>query len=382
MLPQGFKCASCCAKIKNENVTKDDLGLIVCEHGAVLSGVFTTNTFKAAPVIIGMQQARAGKARAVIANSGNANACTGEAGLAAARAVMQATAGALNIDAEEVVPMSTGVIGVNLPDERIVANLPELVEKLGNDIDGFATAILTTDTVKKISSRMVGGATVLGVAKGSGMIAPNMATTLAVVLTDAKITKPELDRIVRSAIEYTFNAVTVDGDTSTNDTLLALSSNLVAVDLTELETAMREVIRDLAIMIVRDGEGATKLAEIRVSGAATEQDAKTIAMSVAKSPLVKTALFGEDPNWGRILAAVGYSGVDLRPEQVSFTIGGLQVVEAGQQAVEFDEQQCHAILQQAEYVIAIEVGKGLAEFTVWTTDFSYDYVKINADYRT
>ncbi|OPZ60852.1 MAG: Arginine biosynthesis bifunctional protein ArgJ [Deltaproteobacteria bacterium ADurb.Bin510] len=382
MLPQGFKYASCCAKIKNETVTKDDLGLIVCEDEAILSGVFTTNTFKAAPVVIGMQQARAGKARAVIANSGNANACTGEAGLEAARAVMQAIGRELNIDAELVVPMSTGVIGVSLPCERIVASVPELISKLGNDIDGFATAILTTDTVKKISRRQVGDATVLGMAKGSGMIAPNMATTLAVVLTDARIAKAELDRIVRSAIEYTFNAVTVDGDTSTNDTLLALSSNKVEADAVALESAMREVIRDLAIMIVRDGEGATKLAEIRVTGAATERDAKTIAMSVAKSPLVKTALFGEDPNWGRILAAVGYSGVELRPEEVSFTIGGLKVVEAGRQAAEFDEQRCHAILQQPEYVIAIEVGDGPAGFTVWTTDFSYDYVKINADYRT
>ena len=382
MLPKGFKCASCCAKIKNENVTKDDLGLIVCDQPAVLSGVFTRNTFKAAPVLIGMEQVKAGTARAVIANSGNANACTGEAGLAEARLVMDALGQELGIDPQQIVPMSTGVIGVTLPGERVARQVPELVSRLGYELDGFATAILTTDTVKKIAERKVGEATVIGVAKGSGMIAPNMATTLAVVLTDAKVAKPELDRIVRSAIEYTFNAVTVDGDTSTNDTLLALSSNLVKTDSTALENAIREVIRDLAIMIVRDGEGATKLAAIRVKGAATEADAKQIAMSVAKSPLVKTALFGEDPNWGRILAAVGYSGVELKPEAVSFTIGGLKVVEAGQQSSEFDEERCHTILKQREYDIVITVGSGNAEFTVWTSDFSYDYVKINADYRT
>ena len=382
MLPKGFKCASCCAKIKNENVTKDDLGLIVCDQPAVLSGVFTRNTFKAAPVLIGMEQVKAGLARAVVVNSGNANACTGEAGLAEAHLVMDALGRELNIDPQAIVPMSTGVIGVTLPGERIAGQVSELVSRLGSEVDGFATAILTTDTVKKIAERRVGEARVIGIAKGSGMIAPNMATTLAVVLTDAKVLKSDLDRIVRSAIEYTFNAVTVDGDTSTNDTLLALSSNLVEADAAALEIAIREVIRDLAIMIVRDGEGATKLAEIRVKGAATEADAKQIAMSVAKSPLVKTALFGEDPNWGRILAAVGYSGVELRPEDVGFEIGGLKVVAAGQQAREFDEQRCHAILKQPEYAIEITVGSGAACFTVWTTDFSYDYVKINADYRT
>lgn len=380
--PKGFRFSAVNAGVKSPEVRRDDMGLIFCEELAVLSGVFTRNRVKAAPVVIGREIAGRGKARAVLANAGNANACTGDQGIHDARFLMKTAARELGVSSDEVVPLSTGVIGIRLPVDRMASRIPALVSALGDDPEVFARAIMTTDTFPKVVSRTVGNAAVLGIAKGAGMIAPDMATTLAVVLTDAVISKQDLDNIIRKSIEYTFNAITIDGDMSTNDTLLALSSCQVTESIVEIEKGIAEVIRDLALLLVRDGEGATKLVTITVKGAADEQDAKKAAMSVANSLLVKTALFGADPNWGRILAAVGYSGIAFMPEQVFIDISGYRVVERGMESDGFNENKLHALLKEREIVIEIRIGDGPGAFTAYTTDLSYDYVKINSEYRT
>jgi len=382
MIPLGFTFSSINAGVKNLAHKEPDLGLIVCSREAVLSGVFTRNMVKAAPVLIGMEQARSGKARAVIANSGNANACTGQRGMGDARSMMQTLATLLDADPETIVPLSTGTIGVTMPMDRIIPRLAPLVENLGNHADAFAKSIMTTDTFPKIVSRRAGEARILGFAKGAGMIAPDMATTLAVVLTDAVVSKQDLDNIIKSSIETTFNAITVDGDTSTNDTLIALASGMVPADPGMLRQAIFETIRELALMIVADGEGATKVVEIQVQGTATDQEAKTVAMSIADSLLVKTALFGADPNWGRIAAAAGYSGVDFDPADLSMRIQNLDVVENGCELPSFQEDDLHKALLERNISIQVTIGRGTGKFTAWTTDLSYRYVEINAQYRT
>ena len=382
MIPKGFTFSAINAGIKTPAFTGLDLGLISCSTMAVVSGVFTQNIVKAAPVIIGMDQARRGNVRAVIANAGNANACTGQQGLDDAHLMMAAVASRLGVMADEVIPMSTGTIGVMMPVDRILPRIPQLVQGLSHDADCFARSIMTTDTFPKIVSKRAGEACVLGFAKGAGMIAPNMATTLAVVLTDAMIDKHHLDNIIYSAISETFNAITIDGDMSTNDTLIALASGLVPADFDKIRHAIAEVIKELALMIVRDGEGATKFVTIMVSGTDNDNDAKTIAMTVANSLLVKTALFGADPNWGRIVAAVGYSGVPVSPERISVRIQGLKVVDDCIQAFDYTEEALHHALDDKEIAIEISVGKGSGRFTAWTTDLSYRYVEINAQYRT
>ena len=382
MIPKGFTFSAISAGIKTPAYTGLDLGLISCSTLAVLSGVFTRNIVKAAPVIIGMDQVRRGNARAVIANSGNANACTGQQGLNDAHAMMAAVASQLGVMADEVIPMSTGTIGVMMPVDRILPKIPQLVQDLSDDADCFARSIMTTDTFPKIVSKRAGEACVLGFAKGAGMIAPNMATTLAVVLTDALIDKYQLDNIIYSAINETFNAITIDGDMSTNDTLIALASGLAHADFDKIRHAITEVIKELALMIVQDGEGATKFVTIMVSGTNNDNDARTIAMTVANSLLVKTALFGADPNWGRIVAAVGYSGVPVSPERISVQIQGLKVVDDCVQAPDYTEEALHRALDDKEITIDISVGTGPGRFTAWTTDLSYRYIEINAQYRT
>lgn len=383
MIPKGFSFSGLNVGIKSTAYTGLDLGLIACSTEAVLSGVFTRNLVKAAPVVIGMEQVRSGSARAVIANAGNANACTGEMGITDARAMMDAVARELKVKPEEVVPMSTGTIGIPLPTERILPQIPRLVKGLSQDPEPFARAIMTTDTFPKMVIKRAGEACVMGFAKGAGMIAPNMATTLAVVLTDAMIDKQELDIMVKNTISQSFNAITIDGDTSTNDTLIAMASGLVPADTNEVRYAMAAVIDELAMMIVKDGEGATKLITVKVSGASNDRDARTIAMTVCNSLLVKTALFGADPNWGRIVAAVGYAGVNsIDPREISVRIQGLDVVECCVQARSFSESMLHDALQEKQITIDINVGAGQGRFTAWTTDLSYKYVEINAQYRT
>jgi glutamate N-acetyltransferase / amino-acid N-acetyltransferase len=382
MIPKGFSFSGVNAGIKTPAYQGLDLGLISCSTQAVLSGVFTHNLVKAAPVLIGMDLVKKGTARAIIANAGNANACTGQQGLDDAQVIMEAAADRLGVMIDDVVPMSTGTIGVMMPVDRILSKIPQLVKGLSDDKDSFARSIMTTDTFPKIVSRRAGEACVLGFAKGAGMIAPDMATTLAVVLTDAIIDKQQLDIIIKSAIDQTFNAITVDGDMSTNDTLIALASGLVRADLVELGDVITGVIRELSLMIVRDGEGATKFVTIMVSGAKTNSDARTIAMAVANSLLVKTALFGADPNWGRIVAAVGYSGVLIDPGNISVRIQGLMVVENTMESYAFTEEDLHQALSEKEITIHINVGNGPGRFTAWTTDLTYRYVEINAQYRT
>jgi glutamate N-acetyltransferase / amino-acid N-acetyltransferase len=382
MIPKGFSFSAINAGIKTPDYPGLDLGLISCSTQAILSGVFTSNLVKAAPVLIGMELVKRGTARAIIANAGNANACTGKQGLDDAHAIQQAAATSLGVLIDDVVPMSTGTIGIKMPLDRILPKIPPLVDGLSNDKNGFAHSIMTTDTFPKIASRRAGHASVMGFAKGAGMIAPNMATTLAVVLTDAIIKKQQFDIIIKNSVDQTFNAITIDGDMSTNDTLIALASGLVQAEMEEVNTAITEVIRELSLLIVRDGEGATKFVTITVSGSKTSSDARTIAMAVANSLLVKTALFGADPNWGRIVAAVGYAGVPIVHENISVHIQGLKVVENATESPVFSEHELHKALTQKEIVIDINVGSGPGRFTAWTTDLSYRYVEINAQYRT
>lgn len=382
MIPQGFSFAAVNAGVKAPDVTRLDMGLVFSTVPANAAAVFTTNRVKAAPVQIGMEIIRGGTLRAILANSGNANACTGPEGIAGARALMQAVADELKIQPHEVFSLSTGVIGVELPVARMLPKVPALVQGLGDNPTGFVASIMTTDTFPKCVYHKAGAATVMGIAKGAGMIAPNMATTLAVVLTDARLTSAELSDIIRDSIQKTFNAVTIDGDTSTNDTLVALASGLMECDKQALQEAIHAVLHELALMIVKDGEGATKLVEIRVTGASSEDDARTAAKAVANSLLVKTALFGQDPNWGRIVCAVGYSGVPIDPTRIAVKIAGLEVVRQGKEAPGFDEQAVHVALGARDIPIEIDLGAGPGAFTVWTTDISYRYVEINAAYRT
>lgn len=382
MIPQGFRFAAVNAGVKAPEITKLDMGLIACTVPARAAAVFTRNRVKAAPVILGMDLISSGMLQAVIVNSGNANACTGEAGLADARALMEAVGTALGIPSHAVFPMSTGVIGVRMPIDRMLAKVPALVQGLGPDPDGFIASIMTTDTFPKCVHRKAGEATVMGIAKGAGMIAPDMATTLAIVLTDARLSATQLDDIIKESVSKTFNAVTIDGDTSTNDTLVALSSRLVACPMDILAQAVHDVLRELALMIVKDGEGATKLIDIRITGAPSDEEARIVAMAVANSLLVKTAFFGQDPNWGRIMCAIGYSGVPINPETIAIRIAGLDVVRDGREADGFDERAVHTALASPEIAVEIDLGAGRGAFQVWTTDLSYKYVEINASYRT
>ena len=381
-VPVGFKFAAVNAGVKSRETMKLDMGLILCDSPATAVGVFTTNRVKAAPVQIGMENIKKGIIRAILANSGNANACTGSEGMEDARILLNAVAENLDISPEEIFPMSTGVIGLRLPVDRMLDKVSLLVNSLGDDPEPFEQAIMTTDTFPKIVSKKAGDATVLGFAKGAGMIAPNMATMLSVILTDAKINIAQLRNIVNESADNSFNVITVDGDMSTNDTLVAMSSGRIETPLDEIKEAIRETINDLAMMVVRDGEGATKLVRICINGAVSRDNAKTAAMAVANSLLVKTALFGADPNWGRIVCALGYSGADINPDKIAIMINGLEVVEQGVQSKLFNEKKLHLALKEKEIAIEINLNIGIGTFTAWTTDISYDYVKINAEYRS
>jgi glutamate N-acetyltransferase/amino-acid N-acetyltransferase len=382
MIPLGFSFSAVNAGVKSPDYPNNDMGLIFCDRQAMVAGVFTTNMIKAAPVLISMDLVKRGTARAIIANSGNANACTGAQGIDDVREITGSIAAKLGVGQDEIAPMSTGVIGIRLPIDRMLKKIHQLVEGLSDDVDSFARSIMTTDTFPKVVARQAGKAKVLGFAKGAGMIAPDMATTLAIVLTDAEIDSQHIDYIIKKSIENTFNAVTIDGDTSTNDTLIALASGYVQEDINLVEEAINDVIHELAMMIVKDGEGATKVVQVAVRGALNKKDAKTAAMNVANSLLVKTAMFGCDPNWGRIMAAIGYSGVELRPEKILISIGGLPVVQYGKEALGFNEEELHNALLSKEILIDISLGDGPGEFCAYTTDLSYKYVEINSEYRT
>jgi glutamate N-acetyltransferase/amino-acid N-acetyltransferase len=390
--PQGFLAGGLACGIKKNQ--KADLALLYSEIPAQAAGIFTTNRVQAAPVLLSREHLKNGKAQAIIANSGNANACVGPEGAVAASTMAQAAAEFFNIDPTAVLVASTGVIGVRLPADRITAALaarPRFLSNTGSH--AAAQAIMTTDTFPKevavefeLDGRPV---RIGGIAKGSGMIHPNMATLLGFITTDAAIAVSLLQQALATAGRRTFNRVTVDGDTSTNDTLVVLANAKAGNRLIDQEDeayqlfaeALELVCLELAKMLVRDGEGATKLVEIKVTGANTEAEAVQVGKSIATSSLVKTAIFGADANWGRILAAAGYSGVAIQPELVAIYLGDLLVCHGGV-GLNFDEIHAKQILEQKELLITVDLGIGQVTASVWTCDLTYDYVKINGSYRS
>ncbi len=373
---------------------RKDLLVIKLDEGATVAGVFTSNRFCAAPVTVAREHLAAGKGiRALVVNTGNANAGTGEQGMAAARTTCNALAKLLGCAPEQVLPYSTGVIMEPLPVDKIVAGMPQAVGNLKADnwFDA-AHAIMTTDIVAKAVSRQVqiGGkaVTVTGISKGSGMIHPNMATMLGYIATDAAIAQPLLQQMVSEAANRSFNCITVDGDTSTNDALMLIATGKsgVVVDAANraaLQAAVTEVATVLAQAIVRDGEGATKFITIKVEGGKDEAECKKIGYAIAHSPLVKTAFFASDPNLGRILAAIGYAGVsDLDVEKLKLYLDDVLVAEHGGRATSYQEADGQRVMKQSDITIRVVLNRGAVNATLWTCDFSYDYVKINASYRS
>lgn len=389
---RGFTAAGVACGLKPDG--NRDVALVAADDVAPAAAVFTTNTVAAAPVRVSRDHASSGTARAVVINAGNANACTGAEGDTAAREMASATAELLGCPASEVLVCSTGVIGVPLPLDTVLAGVTEAAEALDDRSgDAAAEAIMTTDTFAKQCALSFDSdgrtVTVGGMAKGSGMIAPNMATMLSVVTTDAPLTSEACDRALRDACATTFNRVTVDGDTSTNDTLVLMASGAAGGEPISSDSpsfpliaeAVRAVCAHLARMLARDGEGATKLVEVVVTGAASEADAGKAAFAIADSPLVKTALFGNDANWGRVAMAAGKSGAALDPDRLAIVFAGIEVCRNGT-AVAFDEDEALRALDAAEVTIEVDLGRGAGTATVLTCDLSYEYVRINGEYRS
>jgi len=374
---------------------KKDLAIIYSDREAAIAGVFTKNRVKAACVLLDMARVKSGKGQAIIANSGCANACTGKRGLADARATAEITARELGIKPEAVYVASTGVIGEFLPMSKVETGISTAVGLLSASGWEQATeAIMTTDLYPKLAlvQEEIGGKTitVAGIAKGSGMIHPNMATMLCFIVTDANISTPMLKKALLASTEKSFNNITVDGDMSTNDMILCMANGAAgnkrpgvgSKDSKKFQACLDAVARSLAKQVVKDGEGATKFVEIEVRNARNPLDAKRAAMTVAKSSLVKTTLFGEDANWGRIMAALGYSGVEMDEAKTDIYIGKSKLVEKGLGQGKHAERDASLALKQREVQIAIDLHKGKSSAVVWTCDLSYDYVKINAAYRS
>jgi glutamate N-acetyltransferase/amino-acid N-acetyltransferase len=383
-LPAGFRYSAMYAGIRK--VKKNDLALIVADTPAAAAAVFTTNVVAAAPVVLGRAhlQASGGRVRAVLINAGNAN-CATRTGERVALATAKAAAKVLKCAVEEVVPSSTGVIGVELDPKRITGALPELAAGLSAEkFDLTAEAIMTTDLVKKTAFAEGSGFRVAGMTKGSGMIHPNMATTLGFVMTDALVEPKALQAALKRVVETSYNRLSVDGDMSTNDTLLVLASGASGVTpkRAALEEALEEVCQSLAKQIARDGEGARKLVEIVISGARTNAEAARIGRAIANSPLVKTAIAGADANWGRILCAAGYSGVAFDPRTVDIRLQGVRVCRQGLAAA-FDEGAMKKKLEGADVRIELSIGgDGEGGATFWTCDLTEGYIEINGSYRT
>lgn len=391
--PKGFLAAGVKAGIKQSG--KEDVAVIYSVVPAAAAAVFTTNDMAAAPVILSREHIKGGVLSAIVVNSGCANACTGEQGMADAQEMVKQTAELLSISPQTILVSSTGIIGVTLPMEKVSAGIQQAVSKLSVEgYDSAMQAIMTTDTFAKTIAYefQLGGVPVriAGIAKGAGMIHPNMATMLGYMTTDANISSPLLKQALDKAVSLTFNMITVDGDTSTNDTVCVLANgqagNALIDDAADPDyllfaEALQSVCRYLAQQVVRDGEGATKFLEITVKGALSFEQGKKAAMSIAKSPLVKTAFFGQDPNWGRILCAVGYSGSNVQPARTSLAIGGVTIVEAGLGA-RYDEALLRKVMSEKDITVVVDLGLGQEAATVWTCDFSYEYVKINGEYHT
>lgn len=391
--PQGFITAGVKAGIKVSG--NHDVAVIYSTVPAACGAVFTQNKMCAAPVLVSREVNKEAYAQAIVVNSGCANACTGEQGLQDAQKMQAHAAELLGIEPKQVFVCSTGVIGQFLPMDKLFVGIDDAVDSLDeNEGESCAMAIQTTDTfIKKAAYEVnIGGkkVTVAGIAKGAGMIHPNMATMLTFITTDAAVAPDVLKRAVKAAADKSFNMVVVDGDTSTNDSMIVLANGLAENEIILSEEhpdypvffeALLACATDLAKMIARDGEGATKFLEVNVTGAASWEDAKTAAMAIAKSPLVKTAFFGEDPNWGRIVCAAGYSGAQMTADKVNLAIGGVRLVENGMNC-NVPAEQLAPIMSEHDISMTIDLAAGEAEATVWTCDFSYEYVKINGEYHT
>ncbi|PJF31614.1 MAG: ornithine acetyltransferase [Phototrophicales bacterium] len=402
--PKGFRVAGVACGLKPNNLL--DFAMIVSDVPCMTAGVFTTNMVKAAPVLLGIERLAgfSDAIRAVAINTGCANAATGEHGLQNARATAKAVGDKLGVDEHHVLVMSTGVIGTQLPMDKIRHGIDLAVEQLGDDWQSTAKAIMTTDTVHKMASVMVdtpdGSYTIAGIAKGAGMIAPNMATMLSVIVTDAKLAPGQAQMMLRQANDQTFNCITVDGDMSTNDTVLLLANGMSNVTIDTESAYVRfldglvSVCKQLAQGIARDGEGATKLVEINITGAFDDASARKIADAVATSPLVKTAIYGGDPNWGRIMAAAGRAGVAFDPNRAVLCIAkgvdfyrieklstGL-VIFANGTGTDYAEADAKAIFAEDEITIILDLNIGTGLASVWTCDMSHDYISINSHYRS
>jgi glutamate N-acetyltransferase/amino-acid N-acetyltransferase len=398
-LPRGFLWGAVRAGIKASG--RPDLSAIVAHQTATAAALYTTNKIQAAPLILDRRHlaANAGHVHIVLINAGNANCATGDAGIAAAEECCQAAAEVFGCAPSAVFPSSTGIIGVPLPVDKVRAALPALCEAVGGTSDHFASvaaAIMTTDTRPKTAHTNIdiGGKQVriAGIAKGAGMIHPQLATAphatmLVYLCTDAAAEPALLQRLLETATETSFNRISIDGDTSTNDTVLLLASGAAGVAVTDrnadsFATALSEVCTSLAKQIVADGEGATHLVELNISGAASDADALRIARAVAHSPLVKTAWAGNDPNWGRLIAATGYSGARVDPARIAIRLGDLLICEHGGRSASFDEAAAHRYLSRPEFTVHIDLGLGSGACRFWTCDLTRDYVSINADYST
>lgn len=396
LLPvKGVKLGAAMAHVRKPN--RKDVLVIQLAPGSKVAGVFTQNRFCAAPVTLCKEHLTHGmEIRALLVNTGNANAGTGEAGMQHAKQSCEALAELLGCSTQQILPFSTGVILEPLPVERVIAGLPGCLQDLN---EGHwlraAETIMTTDIVAKGTSRQISlngeTVTITGISKGSGMIHPNMATMLGYIATDAAVSQSALNSMIQHAVNRSFNCITVDGDTSTNDSLVLIATGQTAVpEIQEsseeyqlLLDAITEVAIELAQAIVRDGEGATKFMTVHVQGGRNEAECRKVAYAIAHSPLIKTAFFASDPNLGRILAAIGYAGIgDLDVNLLKLYLGDVLVAEQGGRASSYEESQGAAIMKEADITVRVDLGRGDAEVTIWTCDFSYDYVKINADYRS
>jgi len=401
LLPKGFKFGATKAGLKKSGRT--DFALIVAEPAANAAAAFTANRVTAAPLIVDKENMRlsGGKVCIVAINAGNANCAAGAAGLTAAKQTCTAAAEIFACPAEQVFPSSTGIIGVPLPAEKLIAAMPALAATLGPEFDHFqqvAQAILTTDTVEKTAfarfpmtnaDGLEHEVRIAGVCKGSGMIHPQLvphATMLVYILTDAAIAPAHLQTYLNSSIELSFNRISVDGDTSTNDTVLLLASGASGAQISagnaEFSAALTQVCTSLARQVVADGEGITHVVELHITGATSDADALRVAKAIAHSPLVKTAWSSADPNWGRLVAAIGYSGAEIDPGRIDIRFGDLQICRDGGRAAEFNEAAAHAYIAQTEFAIGIELNQGAGSCVFWTTDLTAEYVRINADYSS
>lgn len=388
--PKGFRAAGVRCGIKRQGT---DLAIICSGQPCSVAAVFTTNSFKAASVIRNQELLKSGRGRAVVANSGNANACTGEQGVRDVDRIRRFAGELLNVGEEEVFSASTGIIGVPLPMDRIEVGIMDAVAELSADGgDAASLAIMTTDTRPKAAAYefSVDGTPVRigGMCKGAGMICPNMATMLCFITTDAGMDSAALQKCLASKVERSFNSLTVDGDMSTNDSVIVLANGASGCRIEPgtrgyelFDEALGLLCMELARAIARDGEGATKYVEVRVVNAASYEDAKAAAMAIANSPLVKTAIFGEDPNWGRVLCAAGRSCAKISPERVSLHFGDVKIVDKGE-PLQIDAEAARKPMLGKDLVITLDLGLGEATATAFTCDFSYDYVKINAEYHT